>query len=362
MTLTFEIVIRSTLAALCAGLLLGGDAHGTDARTGRFELPAGETTSWHVDFDVPYPGTVAVVADWSSPRLVSLRIDGLPGSQISIRRAGPPPQRIELEVGPELTGPDRAWSVQIHALPAREAAEGRITVLTPERAKDEADRTAAADALPITAPATRWRKPYDIPEDASEREVAWILALERFRNVVVDDDATDSYRWQDGMLRHLASIRDDRAAGKARPENTTRRMLEEIAAAIRAVDELRVSEDPLIVGPVPVDRDRRRAWQALRSERIGPVENSLNDLLTRLQRGHAPELEREKWSIRLVSALSACERYYDDLVTVGAPYAAGADVAEAQWMRLLAAAEVFERLSATTAAEDPAPLDHPISR
>jgi hypothetical protein len=336
------IPIRSSTVLLAACLALPGAVAGP--RTAPFELPAGESTRWHVDFEVPHAGTVTVVADWSADRPLSFQVDGPEGSAIVIRRAGPPPQRIEWTVDSEIAARGGTWSVRIHALPSREPASGTITVALPETAAVEpASAPEHVDDRPAD-PGTPWREPRPLPEDVTDAEREWLLALERFRNSVVAGAHPDRYDWQDGMLRWMATLRDERGTSPQRPDDATRRVLAEIAGAIRAVDALRTSDDPLVAGPAPSDPARRRTWLALRSERLGPVERSLDDLLTKLRRGHAPELEREAWSMRLVSALSACERPFDEVVSLGVPRSADGRIAEEQWMRLLSAAEVLEEL------------------
>jgi hypothetical protein len=115
-----------------------------------------------------------------------------------------------------------------------------------------------------------------------------------------------------------------------------------LAAAIRAVDLLRASANPVIAGPIPENRDDRRDWLLARNEIVRPIERSLDELTELLRRGHAPALEQEQWLPRLTACLTACERYYDERVRFGSDeIAPNRELAAAQWNRILAAGRVF---------------------
>ena len=59
----------------------------------------------------------------------------------------------------------------------------------------------------------------------------------------------------------------------------------------------------------------------------------------------AGELESESWPTRLVSCLAACERYFEQRVRLGEREAQNAELAQAQWAPLTAAADVLEALA-----------------
>ena len=121
--------------------------------------------------------------------------------------------------------------------------------------------------------------------------------------------------------------------------------LERLAAAIESVDDLRTTNDPLVNGPAPGDTAMRNAWLKLRTRKIDPVEDELDQLLSLLQRGHAPDLDDEEWPLRLVSCLTACERYFEQRARVGEKRAGNRDIALTQWPRLLRAGEAISSLA-----------------
>jgi hypothetical protein len=56
--------------------------------------------------------------------------------------------------------------------------------------------------------------------------------------------------------------------------------------------------------------------------------------------------------VRLVSCLTACERYFEERIRLGERQATNREIAIAQWERLLAAAEALDDLAKA------APLEH----
>jgi hypothetical protein len=120
-----------------------------------------------------------------------------------------------------------------------------------------------------------------------------------------------------------------------------------LGEAIRGVEMLRTSKDPVIAGPVPGDRLRRQDWLIARSEIVRPIERSLDVLTELLRGGHAPALQNEVWLPRLNACLTACERHFEERVRLGDEDAANGDLSAAQWDRILAAGRMlaaFDRL------------------
>ncbi len=147
----------------------------------------------------------------------------------------------------------------------------------------------------------------------------------------------------DALPRRMAGSIGRR--GCRSPHQTTVWVLKRIVEAIGAVEGLRSSDDPLVNGPAPQDPALRNTWLKLRSTKVRPVETELDLILGLVQRDYSPELAREDWPIRLVSCLTACERYFEQRARLGEERAGNRDLAVAQWSRLLAAGEALEALS-----------------
>ena len=67
-------------------------------------------------------------------------------------------------------------------------------------------------------------------------------------------------------------------------------------------------------------------------------------MLSLLQRGHAPDLDDEEWPLRLVSCLTACERYFEQRARLGEKRAGNRDLALTQWPRVLSAGQAISSL------------------
>ena len=180
-------------------------------------------------------------------------------------------------------------------------------------------------------------------------EVASVFeSTERLRQSVIARVASgqgDACRWQNEMLQFLAAERDRMAAGGEPPAHETREMLGRMAAAIRKVDGLRSTTDPVLSGPPPADRSLHEAWDRMRQDRLEPLEGELDNLLSVIQRDHAPELEEQEWPARLISCVTACERHFEESLVHGPARSVNRDLAEAQWERIVAAAEAMESLT-----------------
>ena len=131
------------------------------------------------------------------------------------------------------------------------------------------------------------------------------------------------------------------AARRGPPET-----LGEIVLAIKRVETLRSSDDPILAGPAPSAPAERRNWFLLREQQILVLESALDDVRAELERGHAPELQSQPWTLKLMSCVTACERFFEERVRIGDERATNLDLARVQWERVLAAAEALEALVA----------------
>jgi hypothetical protein len=181
------------------------------------------------------------------------------------------------------------------------------------------------------------------PKDATASVAETFRAVEAYRVSVAPSIPVDACAWQQEFLRYAAIARDRLVTSAATPDVPTLRYFARLGSAIRSVEELRSSREPALAGPVPEDREARRDWLITRNEKVRPIERRLDELSELLRRGHAPALEEERWVPRLTACLTACERFFDERVRLGSDAdASNRELAEAQWSRLLAAAEVFE--------------------
>jgi|RhiMethySRZTD1v2_1073278.scaffolds.fasta_scaffold18222_2 hypothetical protein len=301
---------------------------------GTFELP----------FPVLFPGKIVVEATWTGPRPVFFGVEN--GGKISVaRRSGPSPQALEIDAPESAAGAGVVWKLTVKALAARGPVEGTVKVTVPDDPVIVAAREAAKKPPPPTPPPPPpWMVPATIPGSATQSVVETFRAVEAYRVLVVGPKVPiDAVAWQQEFLRYATATRDRLALSGSPPDVPTLRYFNRLAAAIRAVEELRTSRDPVLAGPVPADREERRDWLIARSEKTRPIERRLDELTELLRRGHAPALEDERWVPRLTASLTACERYFDERVRLGSDgIAPNHELAEAQWDRILASAQVFE--------------------
>jgi hypothetical protein len=301
---------------------------------GTFELP----------FPVLYPGKIVVEARWTGPRPVFFGVES--GGKVSMaRRSGPSPQVLEIEAPASSAGAGVVWKLTVKALAARGPVEGTVKVTVPDDPVIVAAREAAQRPPPPTPPPPPpWTVPASVPSGATMSAAETFHAVEAFRELVVGPKAPiDSVVWQQEFLRYATATRDRLASTGSPPDVPTLRYFNRLAAAIRAVEELKNSRDPVIAGPIPSDRDERRDWLIARSEKVRPIERRLDELTELLRRGHAPALEDERWVPRLTASLTACERYFDERVRLGnEEIAPNRELADAQWDRILASAAIFE--------------------
>jgi hypothetical protein len=343
---------RRTARVLVSAALLACAATATvpaAAETFRYslEIPDGQSATYRIEIDARHAGTLSVEATWSGPKVLTLKLVPPLDQLATVRRTGLSPQRIEVEVD-EATRDMGPWLLSIYSLPTRGLAEGRLTIEVPEPASAEPEPTIAEAPLerPVDPPAP-WARPRGAPSGIAQDLHALFVSTERFRQIVVDDDASapDSCRWQLDLLRYLAEQRDRLTDDGAYPTAATRDMLQRIVSAIELVEGLRTSRDPVLTGPPPRDKALRDTWLRMRRDRLEQIESELDEVLGLLRRGHAPELTDEEWPTRLTSCLTACQRHFEQRIRLGEEMATNFELTRAQWDRLLAARSALRDLA-----------------
>lgn len=344
-------------ALLAAAVACSGPAA---AAVAEYALDVGEDApvAFEIPFEMVHPGKVSVEATWSGGRILTFRIEG-PGIGLVERRSGPSPQRVEVDADAAPRGIGLYWKLLIRALPARGAISGTVRIEVPDdpaivQARDEAKKPPPPPP-PVPDPWTLRRTP---PDGAAIELVRVFAAIEPLRAMVFpsgNDSSPDVCGWQPELTREISGWRDRIAEGAAAPAESTLRFLGRLAHAVRAVDAMRTSSNPLIAGPVPEESRRRRAWATARRDELAPLERELDLLNEMLRGGHAPELESALWTPRFIACLTASERYFDERVSLGPDRAANRPVAEAQWPQYLAAAGALEAMAGLLADGTGAP-------
>jgi hypothetical protein len=308
-------------------------------------VPDGREATFEVPFPVDYAGPVTIDATWEGPRLLFFGVEGPERTTLS-RRSGPSPQRVQFDVDAASLARGTEFKLTVKALPARGEASGRLRIATPDAPEVVAQREAELHPPPPPPPPPpAWMLRTDAPPGANLDTSRLYEAVEAFRAAVLEvtSGPADACSWQLGFLKYAVAARDQLADRGAAPDVPTLRYFGRLAAAIGGVDLLRTSTDPVIAGPIPLNRDDRREWLYARNEIVRPIERSLDVLTELLRRGHAPALEDEVWLPRLNACLTACERNFDERVRLGGDEnAPNRDLAAAQWDRILAAGRVFE--------------------
>lgn len=303
------------------------------------ELPANEMVRFFVDLTVEHPGKLAIEAEWHPYRVLSFRLEG-PALTPVVRRSGPSPQRMEVEVSPEDMARGKIWKLRIRGLPWRDEVDGLLTVELPEPPAPPEPVERKPEAERAIEP---WMLPRPAPDGAGKAERRFYEAVEAFRMLVIDEEEIpDTCRWQKGLLRYIAEQRDG-APGTSLPR-PTRQMLDRVVQAVAHVESLRTTDDPILTEPQPESRLRRRALETLRKQRIAPLRDALDDLLDDLQQGHAPELQQAGWPFGLLSCLMASERHFEERLLVGEQEASYGKLADDQWDRILAAGKALDLL------------------
>ena len=334
------------LAIACLGLAAGSVR--AEQKLYSLEIPDAQAATFEVPFWVEHPGEISVQAEWSGNRPLAFRIEPPGGDGVAMRRSGPSPIHLKMDVRPNQLkqGP---WTLVIHALPLGGAGQGRLTIDLPEQHSPGAIGSAPAGLFPPEPerPLEEWQKPRANDQELGREHRRVVKSTESFRKLLVDSNnrPPDTCRWQDDLLRWLATQRDLAIDESVEPDPATGKLMTRMAAVIRTVDEVRQSRDPVLVGPPPVEPNRRASWERLRTTQLRSVERSLDELLTAVLRDHVPELQSEQWPLRMVSCLTATERYFDQRWIAGADKTPNRDLAEAQWGPFNRAATALEALA-----------------
>lgn len=339
-----------SIGMLVVLLAAGGSTIRAETLRYAIDLPAGRAVTYQLTFAVRHPGSVEVHAEWSGDRALSLKLTP-PGNKYgTLLRSGPSP----LDVTTDADGELGEWRLRVHALARRDAGEGLLVIRTPA-AIVEVPRPVTADATP-DGPLESWMEPPDLPDRVPSSWLTFLDAIERYRTIIAgegDAPVTDVCQWQSALMRYLAERRGGLLADGVTPARPTADLLTRIAATVDLVERLRTSDDPLVAGPPPTDAALRNAWVKLRTTRIDPVEDELDEVLRLVQRAYAAELDEEPWPVRFVSCLTACERYFEQSARLGETRAENRDLALAQWPRILAASRALAELAAVEARPAP---------
>ena len=223
-----------------------------------------------------------------------------------------------------------------------------MTIDLPEQRSLLRERMAAGLFPPEPErPIEEWQKPRTIRGKLDPKHRRVVQSTESFRKLLVESNnrSPDTCRWQNELLRWLATQRDHAIDQSAEPDPATGKLITQMVDAIRTVDEIRKSHDPVLVGPAPTEIHKRASWERMRTDLLRPVERGLDELMTAVQRNHAPELQGEQWPLRLVSCLTATERYFDQRWIAGEDRAPNRDLAEAQWRPFNRAATALAALA-----------------
>jgi hypothetical protein len=320
-----------------------------DAETLRYsiEIPEGRSVTYELELQVRHPGPLTVRAEWPGGRTLSLKLTPADAGQPAILRSGPSPlvlQTIVERVGP---GED-LWRLRVHSITAGGGGTGALAIDLPDAQEASRQPTPPGPAEPPRGPDAPWLRPRPIDHPVPADWLGFLQAAEAYRSQVVGDSSApleDACRWQEPLMRYLATERETLLDGGPPPADSTARLLRRMASAVRAVDAIRTSRDPMLSGPPPDDDALRETWVRLRSTRIEPVEDELDSILGMVQRDHASDLEDQSWPIRFVSCLTACERFFEQQPRLGAERAANRELAEAQWPTVLAAADALAALA-----------------
>lgn len=305
------------------------------------EVPDGSSVTYEVPFEPRHLGAGTILAEWDGHRVLAFRLESPGPWSKKYRRNGPSPQRIDFRV--DERGLDSGpWKLTIFALAGAGGGSGSIRIDLPVEARPSPPPLPAPPEAPAAAPE---RKPWERPRRAlaglPNHWSRYQTLTEEFRRTVVDDSVPDACSWQSDFLRYLVSRLDALIEHGEPPDPRTAKLLADLAEAIDLIESLRTSRDPGIAGPPPREVKAARQWMIERRERYMVVEGKLDDLIRKIRRGHAPEVDGYEWPLRLVSCMTACERHFEARVRIGADRAANRALAAAQWERVLLARRVI---------------------
>ena len=338
---------RSWVLLVSLGLGLLAPSLSAYTRPLAFEIPDGQEAAYEVPFEVEHPGTLVIDAQWTGSRIISFRVEGPGDPATRVRRTGPSPQRIEIPISEGLGSMATSWKLLIRALASRGEAKATVRVELPDSPEVMAQKRAAETPPPPPPPEPEpWTLKSEAPAGAVTNLVAFFEAVERYRVGIVRTDGTfnpDPCGWRTDLLRYLANARDQLDIAGSPPSASTLRFLDGLSRAVRHVEELRISKDPLLIGPIP--ENSRRVWSMLHKEQIRPLQRELDALTESLRGGTAPDLEKAAWPPRFVACLTACERHFEDRATAGEEAAVNGDLARAQWGSFLAASSALDALA-----------------
>ena len=339
-----RLAISGTVATVC---LLPVAFFPTQAKTLEYvlEIQNRVPASYSLEIPVQYPGTLSVEADWDCSRILTFKLTRSGSRPVRIRRSGPSPQLVELDIGPHDLEAGHFYRLDISSLPAGGEGQGHLRIHLPD--SPAVVRQKELNALPPEPdlPEPEWWAVSSTPPDQSSAALLELFKeVENYRSMVMTgplDTAPDPCRWQTELLEHLAGLRDRFADGSGTPDEATIRFYRKLAKAVAAVAELRGSDDPILAGPPPENRQDRNTWLRMRRDRIKTMEHEMDILLSMPKDGYVPELEGQEWPSRLVSCLMACERNFEEVGRTGMEHGTNQDLANETWPFIVAAARTF---------------------
>jgi hypothetical protein len=304
--------------------------------------------SYSLDIPVLYPGTLSLDATWNCSRILTFKLTSPDRSADRVRRSGPSPQRLDIAVNDTDLKAGQYFRLDISSLPAGGEGEGILRIHLPDSPHEiRRKELAALPPEPELPEPEWWAVPVSPPPGSSKALDGLYREVETFRKRVVISPlelAPDPCRWQTELLQHLSGIRDTLAGGGKPPDDATLRFYRKVSLAIRQVEELKDSDDPILAGPPPRDRKDRNMWLRMRRNRVRPIEHQLDVLMDMPEDGYVPELEGEEWPPRLMSCLMACERNFEERGRFGKEQGVNQELAEETWPFIIQAARMLEAL------------------
>jgi len=302
----------------------------------RLDVPSGETVTYNVPIPVESNGTLIIKATWPGTRVLSFRLVSSDGLSKPLRRSGPSPQTLTVNV--DDPGQFGEWTLTINALATKGGGEGRLEIRLPTTAIPE-----VVAPVPVVDPAPTRDDARRLSAEALPEEWSpFARSAIGFTSMLESEPRPDACRWQRSFGEWLDGRLTDLAQDGSGPAVGTRRSLARIVDAINSVEQVRGSSGPILGTPPPDDPDFQQEWFQIRATRLLEIQAGLDKVSVELRRGHAPELAGESWPDRLVACVTACERHFEERARFGADGAVNRDMAEAQWDRMLAASRVIE--------------------